>query len=662
MIKNVMKKNKLQLLILALFLSVVFSFGLIKPANAATTIFSETFESCNGSFVSGDGFSCTSGLWQSANWGTIGADGWANIQSYPSLAHNGIYYAVSNPITYANNYQGGALFSPTYNYDSSTTYNVNFYTGVAGGGSCKLEIGAVDKYQTMPNGIGYITLSPAETISNNVATASNYALKQKSSLTIPTGKKYIVFVVYGCTSEITNLLLDDVTIISNSTVVATPTTPPGATATPPSGATPTTPPGATATPPVSTGFRANRLVCSADGMAWVEQNYCAPASECNMYSISGNIYLDSNENGVKDSGESLYTAGNVSITIADSFGDTKTITSSSGIYSTNVAAGTYRITFSGLSEGSFTYPESTTFPPNSFNNVVIGSGCNIPIPPEKGADCSSGNAVNLNAGITNMSKPWFQSVGADMRWDSGFTNPLPSSLTFASIAGLESQMPGIIFSGETDPNFGERGGKANISNWQVGNGSYREVFTDTHNLVPTSYRFLMATINSSKKENTIKTITNIDISNMSTSGIYKIGSTTINTPIIFGAGNFIILVDGNLTINGNITVPSGSTAIFSATGNINIGSNVTRIEGLYSADGTVTVGGTACPNSDDQLNVAGTIVANAGRTGGTFVNERDLCASNISTPSIVFTERPDFMINYPSIARQSTRAWQEVSP
>ncbi|MDP2672136.1 MAG: hypothetical protein Q8O68_01345, partial [Candidatus Daviesbacteria bacterium] len=158
-------------------------------------------------------------------------------------------------------------------------------------------------------------------------------------------------------------------------------------------------------------------------------------------------------------------------------------------------------------------------------------------------------------------------------------------------------------------------------------------------------------------------------------GIYKTGNLAIDSPIIFGPGNFIILVDGDLTINAKITVPVGSTAIFSVSGDIKVNSNLGEaatsdtptIEGLYSADRNFY---TKNPNVDNdctgipdkRLNVAGTVVANAGRSGGSFINKRDLCAGNTSNPSVSFIERPDFMLNYPSMVKQTTRSWQEVAP
>ena len=96
------------------------------------------------------------------------------------------------------------------------------------------------------------------------------------------------------------------------------------------------------------------------------------------------------------------------------------------------------------------------------------------------------------------------------------------------------------------------------------------------------------------------------------------------------------------------------------------------IEGLYSADNNFYA---KWPNNindcsgvaDLRLNVAGTVIANAGRgmpghISGTFVNNRTLCANNSTYPSVSFIERPDFLLNYPEMVKVSTKVWQEVAP
>jgi hypothetical protein len=237
-------------------------------------------------------------------------------------------------------------------------------------------------------------------------------------------------------------------------------------------------------------------------------------------------------------------------------------------------------------------------------------------------------------------------------------------------------MPGIIFSGGSSgvsPSFGSGG--ASSANWQVG-PSPKEIFTTNHAAIPTSYNFILQTAQNSGI--TPAALTSATFTSGITHNIYKAndsvdgssaGGLTIGSPVTFGlggfgSGNFIILVNGNLNINSNIIVPPGSTVIFSASGNIMVAASVTEIDGFYSADGNFTVGSasncTVGTADLSKLNVGGTVVANAARNGSTFINNRTFCNSgNLLYPSVTFTERPDFILNYPSLTRQIMRSWQD---
>ena len=386
------------------------------------------------------------------------------------------------------------------------------------------------------------------------------------------------------------------------------------------------------------------------------------------YSIRGNVFNDADGNRKKGTGESFYP-GTMVITRSPSLGNysgpTATTGTTNGNYSfTNLPARSYTVTFSEpLSAGySFTYP--LALPLRSLT-VTVGPSC-TPVGIEPTV-CSSGNVSNLNAGVTITKDPWFQSVGSDIRWDSGkFDAPSVPVGKYISDIGLGG-MPGIIFSGGKTgltPCFGSTCiQNPSTKKWQVGAGSYTEVFTDTHSVIPTSYNFLLETALGSGI--TPSTTLSSPLPNfIPNHNIYKIaGNLTVSAlGVTFGSGNFVILVDGNLTINGNIIVPAGSTVIFSVKGDITIDKSVTSIDGLYSADKNFTVNGdTTCPPYN-QLKINGSVIVNAGRSGGIFTNNRTLCGDNSTTPSVQFIERPDFMLNYPSMVTQTTRSWQDTPP
>jgi hypothetical protein len=396
----------------------------------------------------------------------------------------------------------------------------------------------------------------------------------------------------------------------------------------------------------------------------------SPTLNPGPFTISGQMFIDTGKDGKKNNADStkdlLYT-GSVTISIVrNSTGISYAATNTGGTYTTGNAlpGGAYTVTFSGLpADMGFTYPPLNL---GTYSlGVVVGPGCSTPGTSE--ASCPGGNIIDLNAGVVNTTtgaNPWFQSIGSDIKWDkpqfginSGTAYALPYG-KYASIAG-SGGMPGIIFTGpDSFPQTSQASQTVdNQFNWQV----QGDIFTATHNLIPTSYGFLLGTAqNSGIPITDIGTVTSSMVK-----GIYKVaGDLTISSPITFGSGNFIILVDGDLNINSNITVPVGSTVIFSASRSIVIGATVTQIAGLYSADSNFIVSGiSSCPGTiDAQLNVSGSAIANAGRQGGTFRNGRDLCAGNSTTPSVTFTERPDFAVNYPALVRLTTRVWTDLAP
>jgi hypothetical protein len=410
-----------------------------------------------------------------------------------------------------------------------------------------------------------------------------------------------------------------------------------------------------------------------------------------LYSISGRIFNDpANTQSSTGAETSIYRESFTITSVLNSTGTSvgtvakATVPGDPGSYTINgLSAGEYRIKFSGLPAGyDFTYPQTPE------NTLIVSVGpCSPSLPGE--ATCDDGNNIaDLNAGVTNIKDPWFQSKGSDMRYDPGFTigtNPLPSSSSYASVPNPpNSLMAGVIFSGRTKPVFSP-GNASYPFDWQVGSSDNPDIFTTNHNTIPTSYEFLMETARGSGVPMTPITLIDNTTSastygHITAHGVYTIGSSDTDTTYIssdvkfdsdqIGSGNFIILVKGDLSIDANITVPVGSTVIFSVSGNIIICPTCTEnIQGIYSADGSFTVQGISdlspagsCPTKDIPLNIEGAVVANAGRKGGTFINHRSLCSENYTTPVITFTERPDFLINYPEFIKQNNNFWQELAP
>jgi len=333
--------------------------------------------------------------------------------------------------------------------------------------------------------------------------------------------------------------------------------------------------------------------------------------------------------------------------------------------------------------------------------------------------------VNVNFGISNL-QPWIQTEDSDIRIESSdsvidpgggggmgttFTNPLPGSPSDspAEYCGLDPNAsnaytslqgssgtgtPGIIFTGTNDYSFGA--GLASKSppdapyGWVVG-GSLANDY-NTQLTKKACYDFIYAKAIQGG-------LTPIDITADITTGIpvNHCGATlddckldnlshglyiangpmhlTNNSDYTFGLNqNYVILVNGSLTISNKIKVPVGSTAVFVVNGDITVSgtvgevdytSNNTDLEGIYSATGSFIIDSdpaNTCPTPDLRLNLAGNIVTGAGGVGGSFINRRDLCDGNATCPVFFITGRPDFILNLPTLIRYTNYTWQEVAP
>ncbi len=177
---------------------------------------------------------------------------------------------------------------------------------------------------------------------------------------------------------------------------------------------------------------------------------------------------------------------------------------------------------------------------------------------------------------------------------------------------------------------------------------------------------------------TVCTLTNCTLPANLPEGVYQASADVALQGYTFPAGrDYVFLVDGDLTIWGDLDVPVGSTATFSTSGDIRVVAGVgqvaascpaptnAQLDGLFSANGNFSVASSAnCPDSqsDRQLHIQGAIVVNAGQKGGSFINERTLCTNNTAYPVFTIRERPDFILNVPDLIRSQNVIYQEVAP
>lgn len=421
-------------------------------------------------------------------------------------------------------------------------------------------------------------------------------------------------------------------------------------------------------------------------------NYQTAVTIVPRFSIAGNVFVDQNKDGIKNETDANYSSGTSTIQIRQgSCGGAlvQTVSTANGTYTTgtNLIGGTYSVCYTSLPTG-YVMTGPLNGPPASFSvtvgNASTGGACS------PGSNCdANGNITNLNYGITN-SIPWIQTTGGDPYFGSGVSNPIPDNTpscgAYMSLRGAGGS-PGVVYTGNGSVNLGFGQASQNPDNWLAAN-----VYTPKGSELKTSYNTMYQTaIRSGITPTPLGSsqcgaggIANCVLSASLANGVYIAnGNLTLTGASYTFPGtdkDYVILVNGDLNINTEIHVTSVSrnTVLFTASGNINIASSVgnvdttlaaANIEGYYSTDKSfyvksldATGKGLNCPTSDRRLNVAGAIVVNASLTGGSFVNQRDLCSGNLECPASTVTERPDFILNSPEFLKSARRIWQEIAP
>ena len=289
-------------------------------------------------------------------------------------------------------------------------------------------------------------------------------------------------------------------------------------------------------------------------------------------------------------------------------------------------------------------------------------------PPASG---NVGSINNLNFGINNA-EPWMQVICGDIRMDNGIRNEQPANQRLIE-TNTSCNSPGIAFTGDGTAQLGN--GEVSQTNTIVGGATYPEVYRNTSELM-TSYTSLTKQAENSDlpKVNlsTVCTLSNCTLPNNLPSGIYFASNSLVLNNYTFPPNrDYLFLIDGAFTINGNLTtLPSdNTTVVFSAVNDIIVAPTVgnivtdstTTIAGVYSTDRSFVMQ-SANNCTDRRLVIAGTVIANAGRNGGQLLNNRDLCADNATTPVLQIQQRLDLVLNLPEYLRYYQIISREINP
>ena len=297
--------------------------------------------------------------------------------------------------------------------------------------------------------------------------------------------------------------------------------------------------------------------------------------------------------------------------------------------------------------------------------TIVGAG------PGNSASCSRSLDVTVENPV-----PWFRVIGGDVISGGGVTsliseacinNPdCPDQFILYNEAGY----PGTVVHGSGTPDFqsgnsygivsgdGTEFGWINSANY----GGSEYSFENFEKMIPSSYE--INPIHGSAiggGELTGAGSVNID------DGYHwyrKNGDTTINGNVNISDRKVVLVVNGNLFISADITLNNPESDFFMVIvkGNIEIDPKVTRLEGIFFAEGNCETGTEGEePAEDEQLAFLGLLSCGSRNSGGISL-QRNLGAENINTAAELFEFSPGLILNYPKTLNIRRVSWKEVVP
>lgn len=282
------------------------------------------------------------------------------------------------------------------------------------------------------------------------------------------------------------------------------------------------------------------------------------------------------------------------------------------------------------------------------------------------ASAQSGETVTWQLGYV-LGRAWAKVVGGDAVICTNVSSPIPASLGanryFMTSATVGS--PGIVYYGtdyDFDANVAQKGENyVSTTNWLANESGTAACTTNWYQFLLNKYGLATTAADMGGgiyNRNTFSSRAQpYKVSgNLTTQGTWNFNS---------DGENVVIFVEGNLTIGGEIRVPSRSFVSFVVQGNItvdpavggNVATNTPNIEGVYVTSGSFNTGVTN-NNGSAKLIVNGIVIANS------FVLQRDLDAqnANTTTPSEEFRYNPMYLLTLPNEFMDMKIKWEEVAP
>ena len=141
------------------------------------------------------------------------------------------------------------------------------------------------------------------------------------------------------------------------------------------------------------------------------------------------------------------------------------------------------------------------------------------------------------------------------------------------------------------------------------------------------------------------------------------GTAFVNVPdgFPFGGQSGVVFIDGNLDINGEVSIPPGTALVFIVNGAITVDPGVTEINGIFVSNNTNSAGDPGVFSSgsgSNQLTVNGSVLAFGGVDFGRALPGND----NKDTPAELIRFQPSYLWLLRDIAGLSTKQFKELAP
>jgi hypothetical protein len=332
-------------------------------------------------------------------------------------------------------------------------------------------------------------------------------------------------------------------------------------------------------------------------------------------------------------------------------------TDATGRYTTAatlLSPGTYLL---AVNPGSATFVTTPRFSCQGTALTLTGSTSSCLTQP-----CETAPITTHDFGFWKTHSGWWQVTGGSVFGGTGITSDIPSTIPAAEQRLIRQDInsaDGLAQIGTGTINLGTNpGASISVSGWNAAS-SYSGDNAD--------YDYFMAKTGSYPR-------TNLNTSVPAWNGTSKpaytptngfqtytyTGNPTINWSLAAGE-KVIYMVKGNVTVSGDVSVPTGSPSFLAviASGSITFETNVTNVDGWWVGNSLnwpcvdTTPSDGACDKTDVQF------VGNGSFVGWNSITlSRDQGGGNNNQPSEKFTFRPDLLINAPESMKQAKYIWR----